>query len=179
MAGAGGGGDPFGTTPQIALGRSEQLTNPVVVDVNPNRCHYPPRPMRSRLLVTVFTFALLAGCGSSASGNDDGRYDLGGGVSAEVHKVTESPDSVTVDLEWFNDTDQPVDKTLDYGVFLYTADGQEVDPTIGDPPMPKTIPAGSSVRGSAVFNVKGNPTTLLLYGEIGADPVQVDLSTLN
>lgn len=90
---------------------------------------------------------------------------------------------VAIDLEYFNHSDEVVDKTLAYAVELRTDDGREavgVVPsfTVPDmPEVPKTIPSNGSARGWVVYEVPdgAEPATLLLYGKLGEEPAEVEL----
>ncbi len=125
---------------------------------------------------------LLAGCGGGGgqTDTDDGRHHLGNGMSVVVRDVVIDGQQVAVDLEYFNDTDAVIDKTIAYDAFLFTADGVEVDPGLNDDELesvPKAVPPQSSVHGWKVYELPSgdSPDTLLVYGEIGDDPVVVDL----
>jgi hypothetical protein len=158
-------------------------------------------------LIGVGAAALLVGCGGggdAAGEEEDGRYDLGNGVSVEVrdvmdpvqvqvppemtadmrHPVEPGTRWVAVDLAFHNDGDEFVNLGLDgYGVRLHTADGREatlVSPRDTVEPMPEiptALPPDSSVRGWQVYIVPEGvePATLIVYGEVGDDPVTVEL----
>ena len=128
--------------------------------------------------------AVLALAGCSGGGDDgaelpDGQYDLGNGMSVAVRDVVIDDQQVAVNLEYFNDTDTVVDKTLAYDAFLFTAGGVEVDPGLNDEleSVPKAVPPKSSGRGWKVYELPSgdSPETLVVYGEIGDDPVTIDL----
>ena len=136
--------------------------------------------MNKRWMAAIGVAVLaLAGCGGGAE-LPDGQYDLGNGMSVAVQDVVIDDQQVAVDLEYFNDTDAVVDKTLAYDAFLFTAGGAEVDPGLNDEleSVPKAVPPQSSVRGWKVYKLPNgdSPDTLLVYGEIGeGDPVVIDL----
>ncbi len=93
--------------------------------------------------------AVLAGCGGGGdSGAElpDGQYDLGNGMSVAVRAVVIDDQQVAVNLEYFNDTDAVVDKTLAYDAFLFTAGGVKVDPGLNDEleSVPKAVSPQSS-----------------------------------
>lgn len=132
------------------------------------------------------------------------EYDLGGDVSVAVLDVMDPvpvvvPPELTADiqnpvqpgtrwvaveLEYRNDGDAVVDRTLAYDAALYTSEGGEAEGVVESDftpddmaEVPKAIPSGSSVRGWEMYEVANGaePNRLLLYGEIGDDPVEVDL----
>src|SRR5213075_2195250 len=91
---------------------------------------------------------------------------------------------VALDIEYFNRTDAPVDRSLAYGgVGMLTSDRRQASGvkilTAEDklPDIPSLIPPRSSVRGWATFELPNgvHPAQLLLYRAVGDEPLVVDL----
>lgn len=86
--------------------------------------------MNKRWMAAIGVAVLaLAGCGGGAE-LPDGQYDLGNGMSVAVRDVVVDDQQVAVNLEYFNDTDAVVDKTLAYDAFLFTAGGVNLPPCL-------------------------------------------------
>lgn len=148
-------------------------------------------------MVAAVAVLMSDGCGGDDAGGGDGRHDLGNGVSVVVHDIRDPVPAdedyertyvletaeprrwIAVELEYVNDGDKPVDASLEYGVELHTSAGYEAEGVDLDdlPSVPKMIPPDASMRGweGFVLPVDAEPAILLLYGEIGDDPVTVEL----